>query len=126
MFKEQCINWFRNILTGEYDDDILLYFGDLGDLDEFVNALTAVLTILKHHVFKCRGGKCEVGVQEVQCLGHVLSESGVRMSESRIAAVTTMPFPRSAKDFRRHLTVSIISNVCQFLPDLYHHGQMKL
>ena len=50
----------RGLFT--YLDDMSLYFDDF---DDFVNALTTVLTILKQHSFKCRGGKCEVGVQEV-------------------------------------------------------------
>ena len=83
-----------------YLDDILLNFTNFND---FVNVLTSVLSILKQHGFKCRGKKFEIGVPEVQCLGHVLSEHGVRMSESRIEAVTPMPFPRSAKELRRYL-----------------------
>ena len=80
-----------------YLDYILLYFANF---DDFVNVLTSVLSILKQHGFKCRGGKYEIGVPEVQCLGHVLSEAGVCMSNSRIEAVTAMPFPRSAKELR--------------------------
>lgn len=36
-------------------------------------------------------------------LGHITSEKGVRMSESRIAAVQAVPFPRSAHELRRFL-----------------------
>jgi hypothetical protein len=83
-----------------YLDDIIMY---VDTFDKFCSLLDAVLSILESHGFKCKGAKCEVGQREVMCLGHVLSASGVRMAESRIAAVSAKPFPQSAKELIRYL-----------------------
>ena len=83
-----------------YLDDIIIY---ACDFDQFSLLLNSVFTILITRGLRCRGDKCEVGVMEVHCLGHILSRDGVKMSASRIAAVNAMPFPRSAKELRRYL-----------------------
>jgi hypothetical protein len=96
-----------------YLDDIIIY---CKEFDEFCTVLRDVLSILHECGFKCRGSKCEVGTKEVMCLGHVLSAEGVRMSESRIAAVTAIPFPRSAKELRRYL--GMVNYMRRHIPNL--------
>ena len=54
-------------------DDILIYSKSL---EEHLQHVTAVLDILKVYVLYAKKNKCCFGVNEVEYLGHYISENG--------------------------------------------------
>jgi hypothetical protein len=44
--------------------------------------------------------KCELGLNELQFMGHVINLEGIRMSEERIQKVLKFPLPQTVKDLR--------------------------
>jgi hypothetical protein len=44
--------------------------------------------------------KCELGLKELQFVGHVINAEGIRMSEERIQKVLEFPLPQTVKDVR--------------------------
>jgi putative transposase len=96
-----------------YLDDIFVY---AVTFDEFYLLVEETLATLDTHNLRCKGEKCEIGMEEVTVLGHIISKDGVRMSDERIAAVQNIPFPRSARELRRFL--GCVNYMRRHIPDL--------
>lgn len=94
---------FEQILCGcpssiIYQDDVLIY-GDTKEKHD--QALKLVLARLKESNVLLNSAKCIMGVQKIEFLGHELSASGVRPSESKIDAVKRFRNPETAEEVRR-------------------------
>jgi hypothetical protein len=62
-----------------------------------------VLGILVDANLCLKAEKCAFGAREICVLGHHVSRDGIRMGSDRVDAVTSMPFPRNARELRRFL-----------------------
>ena len=69
---------------------------------DFVCIVRQVSKRVLDHDLRCKPSRCEVGVKEIDLLGHVVSAEGIRMSDKIIAAVDAMPFPRLARELQRY------------------------
>ena len=58
---------------------------------------------LRKHSLVVNGGKYELGVDKVACLGHVISAAGVSVDEEKISAITSWPSPKNLKELRGFL-----------------------
>jgi len=65
-------------------DDILIYSKNR---DEHADHLRVVLNVLKEHQLYGKLSKCEFWLEEVQFLGHVISEQGIAMDPAKIDTV---------------------------------------
>lgn len=81
-------------------DDILIYSGDWQD---HVEHLRIVMSLLQTHSYGVNPKKCAWGQSEVECLGHVVSASGVQMDPGKIAAILRWPIPKTIKGIRGFL-----------------------
>ena len=81
-------------------DDILVYSPDM---ESHLDHLSTVLEVLHTQQLYANYKKCEFGRNEVAYLGHVISESGVAMDESKVQAMKDWPIPRNLKELRGFL-----------------------
>ena len=81
-------------------DDILIYSTSWADHLKHVKAVFQLLR--QHHLFVKRS-KCSFGATSVGYLGHIISEHGVAMDPSKVAAVEAWPRPRTVRALRGFL-----------------------
>jgi len=81
-------------------DDILIYSNTW---EEHLNQIRLVLNALLQHKFFANGKKCEFRKKEMQYLGHIISEEGVKMDPQKIAAVEQWPIHKNLKSLRGFL-----------------------
>lgn len=81
-------------------DDILVYSSTEADHIEHVRV---VLTILRDHQLFSKISKCSFGQHQVEYLGHVIDEGGVRVDDSKVEAVKKWPIPTTVKALRGFL-----------------------
>ena len=78
-----------------YLDDIIVFSKTF---EEHVADLETVLERLEIAGLKARSDKCHLFVREVEVLGHVVSEAGVRPDPMKTKAVEMWPVPENAKE----------------------------
>jgi len=61
------------------------------------------MEILKTHQLYVKLSKCAFGKQEVEYLGHLISEEGVKADPEKITAMTNWPIPKTPKALRGFL-----------------------
>lgn len=92
---------FRDFLEkGEiiiYMDDILLASENF---DEHKQLLKRVLRRLAHRGLLLNLKKCKFCCEEIEYLGYAVNASGIRPSESHLAAIKEYPTPRNARELR--------------------------
>uniref|UniRef100_A0A0A9G9I5 Reverse transcriptase domain-containing protein n=1 Tax=Arundo donax TaxID=35708 RepID=A0A0A9G9I5_ARUDO len=81
-------------------DDILIYSLTLED---HVQHLAQVLSVLKAHQFQVKRSKCSFAQRRLAYLGHVISEHGVATDPEKVSAVRDWPSPTNAKELRSFL-----------------------
>jgi len=78
-------------------DDILVYSKSL---QEHLKHLRAVLGVLQQHNLYAKMSKCHFGCHEVDYLGYVICEEGVKADPSKIEAMLNWPVPKNLKSLR--------------------------
>ncbi|KAL8105647.1 hypothetical protein AgCh_029446 [Apium graveolens] len=73
-------------------DDILIYSKAEGDHAEH---LRTALEILRKKKLYAKFSKCEFWLQEVQFLGHIVSNEGIKVDRAKIEAITNWERPRT-------------------------------
>ncbi|GKA84560.1 putative reverse transcriptase domain-containing protein [Tanacetum coccineum] len=81
-------------------DDILIYFKTREEHEEH---LGSVLELLKKERLYAKFSKCELWLQEVQFLGHVINGDGIHVDLSKIEAVKNWEAPRTPSEVRSFL-----------------------
>lgn len=67
------------------------------NLQDHLKHLKVVLELLQQHQLYAKLSKCHFGCQEVEYLGHVISEDGVKANPNKIDAMLKWPVPRNPK-----------------------------
>ena len=83
-----------------YRDDLLVYSSTLKEHKEHVRKVLARLQ--EAGLFR-EPSKCEFHTREVEFLGFVIGEHGVKMDPGKVEAVTSWPTPKSPHDVRMFL-----------------------
>lgn len=81
-------------------DDILVYSTTW---DDHLAHLNTVLSILSANQLFAKRSKCSFGVTTVNYLGHLISEQGVSVEPSKIAAILSWPTPTTTRGVRGFL-----------------------
>ncbi|XP_074373866.1 uncharacterized protein LOC141714233 [Apium graveolens] len=81
-------------------DDILIYSKTEEDHAEHVRT---ALEILRKKKLYAKFSKCEFWLQEVQFLGHIVSNEGIKVDPTKIEAITNWERPRTATEVRSFL-----------------------
>ncbi len=81
-----------------YCDNILIFFKTR---EEHMAHVRMVLETLRHHKLYAKASKCHFGRSSASFLGHVISEHGVAVDPSKVAAIAERAPPTTCKEFRR-------------------------
>nr|KYP31821.1 Retrovirus-related Pol polyprotein from transposon 297 family [Cajanus cajan] len=81
-------------------DDILIYSRTH---EEYEVHLQTVLQILKDKQLYAKLSKCEIWLEEVNFLGHVISKDGVSVDPSKVEAVLLWEPPKTVTEIRNFL-----------------------
>jgi hypothetical protein len=86
---------------------VLVFFNDIliynKNLQNHLKHLKVVLELLQQHQLYAKLSKCHFGCQEVEYLGHVISEDGVKVDPNKIDAMLKWHVPRNHKALRGFL-----------------------
>jgi hypothetical protein len=81
-------------------DDILVYNKTV---EKHGDHLRMVILLFRKHQLYAKKSKCHFGVNEIDYLGHFISEQGVRTNPSKIEAMSKWPTPSTIKSLRGFL-----------------------
>ena len=73
-------------------DDILIYSKTW---EEHLKQLEKVLSLLKENQFYAKKSKCMFGKQEVEYLGHIISQERVKVDPRKIQSMKEWPQPKN-------------------------------
>ena len=73
------------------------------DTTEFIDRLTQVFSRFRKHNLFLKAKKCYFGYAELDFVGKVISEKGLKMSEKKIRSVLDFPKPVIAKHLKSFL-----------------------
>ena len=88
------LNWQICLI---YLDDIIVYGKTFHDM---VNNLDLVLNKLNEANLKLKPRKCKLFAKEVEFLGHIISEAGIKTDPKKIEVVTAWPKPENVQQVR--------------------------
>ena len=83
-----------------YLDDVIIFSYTF---EEHIERLEAVFSRVKQHNQKLKPSKCEFLRSEVDYLGHVVSEEGIRTDPEKTKAVKDWPVRKNVKEVRVYL-----------------------
>lgn len=81
-------------------DDILMY--SKGE-EEHLQHLEVTLTLLQQHDLFAKKSKCHFACIEIEYLGHIISNQGVRADPKKLQSMTSWPLPKNIKSLRGFL-----------------------
>ena len=81
-------------------DDILIYYMSK---EEHASHLRVVLQTLKERQLFAKFSKCEIWLESIAFLGHIISSEGIQVDSQKIEARKQWPRPTSATDIRSFL-----------------------
>ncbi|XP_055913593.1 uncharacterized protein K02A2.6-like [Eupeodes corollae] len=90
---EQVIAGVRQ--CGNYIDDIIVA---AETTHELLDTLREIFERLKSYGLVCKREKCILLETEIEFLGHIISETGIRPSDSKVIAIKELPRPTNVKD----------------------------
>jgi hypothetical protein len=102
-FQHYMNDTFREFLDEflvVYLDDLLIYSNNLKEHKEHVRR---VLERLREAGLFLKPSKCQFHVQEVEFLGFIVGNDGVKMDPAKVESITSWPIPKSPHDVRMFL-----------------------
>ena len=108
----------ENVVAGMVRDKCLIYFADIlvigKSLEEHLSNLREVFTRLQSAGRRLKPNKCRLLKEEVEYLGHVVSQHGVKADPKKVITVTKFP---PAKDLRAlQAFLGLMSHYRCFIP----------
>jgi hypothetical protein len=89
---------------------ILVFFDDIlvfsKDLDTHKTHLQITLDLLRKNQLYAQKSKCWFGCQEVDYMGHIISQEGVKANPRKIQAMVDWPFPSNIKSLKGFLDLT--------------------
>ena len=95
-----------------YIDDIVIYSANP---QEHAIHLRSVLECLRDAGLKIKASKCAIAAPEVELLGYVVGEDGIKPQESKVTAIKRLQPPQSRKEIRSFLGMTGYYRNC--IPD---------
>ena len=81
-------------------DDILVFSKDKKQHQEQVKR---ILEKLRQHQLSLKAEKCYFDKEEIDFLGLIITEKGIRMDPNKVKAVTTWPTPMTKRELQQFL-----------------------
>jgi hypothetical protein len=89
---------------------VLVFFYDtliyIKSWEEHVQHVDIVLQPLEEQQLYANPSKCAFEVQEVECLGHIVSHEGVKLDPNKIKAMREWPIPKTLKKLKGFLELT--------------------
>lgn len=86
---------------------IVIYLDDISiateTFEEHIEILTEVLTLVREYGLELNLVKCKFAYREIEYLGYLVSEKGIRPSDGHIRTIKEYPMPTNAKELLRCL-----------------------
>ncbi|XP_078160175.1 uncharacterized protein LOC144555649 [Carex rostrata] len=86
---------------------ILVFFYDIliysATLEEHVNHVRIAFELLRHHQLFLKRSKCDIAVEQIEYLGHIISKDGVSTDPKKIEAMSEWQVPKNVKSLRGFL-----------------------
>ena len=98
----------------ETDIDDLLIFG--WTKEEHDRNLKAVLIRMQENNMTLNIKKCIFGVTEIEYLGHILTQEGIRPDPKKLEAIKNMPIPEDKQAVQRLL--GMVNFIAKFSPNV--------
>jgi hypothetical protein len=83
-----------------YMDDILVFSKDKNEHQEQVKR---ILEKLRQHQLSLKAEKCYFEKEEIEFLGLIISEKGIRMDPHKVKAITDWPIPTTKRELQQFL-----------------------
>ena len=126
-YMERCVEGLRDHLCVPYLDDLIVFSPDF---NSHLNHLKQVFQRLRDHGIKLKPKKCDMFKNEVNYLGHVVSEEGYRTDDSNVKVINALKdvVPKTVGDVRRVLGLlnyyrKYIENFAQIAKPLFELTQ---
>lgn len=81
-------------------DDILIYSRSW---EEHLEHIQRILEILRQNQFFAKRSKCQFGTQQIEYLGHIITQQGVATDPAKVEAMQAWPVPKSVKALKGFL-----------------------
>ena len=92
----------RKVLHGR--DDVISYLDDIclfhATWDEHVKAVESLLQLLQTHGLTARPSKVEVGMEEIQFLGHTISQGQQQPIQDTVNRILQLQIPKTMREVR--------------------------
>lgn len=102
-FQRVMDNVLRDLIGKEclvYIDDIVVFSVSL---EEHIEKLTKVFQRLREWNLKIQVDKCHFLKKEIEFLGHVVSQDGIKPNPAKIEAIKSFPIPKTTKEIKGFL-----------------------
>jgi len=99
-FINNVLRQYLDVFVVVYLDDILVYSKTI---EEHVQHVRQVLTALRDSTMKVKLSKSEFHKHEVQFLGYVVSQDGLKMDQSKISTILDWPIPTTVREVQSFL-----------------------
>ena len=86
---------FIYLICKSYTDDVLI---DGADEDTFVNNVRQVFSRFRRHKIVVNPKKIELGLEEVEYVGHFVSHKGISFTEEKRQKITNFECPPTHKE----------------------------
>lgn len=99
-------------------DDILVYGSDIKELN---NTTATVIQRIKDAGLTLNKDKCEVGVDKIKFLGHILSQNGVEIDTDKVDIISKLRETTSKIELQRLLgMVTYLAKLISNLSEITH------
>ena len=109
---QRILSGLNNKICMVYIDDIVVFGKDIHEHDKNLNL---VLNRLLEHGFKLNVKKCVFRKTSVECLGHIVSQYGIKPNPSKVECLLSKPAPKSVKSLKSFL--GLCSYYRRFVPN---------
>ena len=93
----QALRPFIGKFVVVYFDDILIFSKSMAEHERHIRD---VLCVLRREKFFAAKQKCEFGTKKIQFLGYVISDQGLSVDSTKVAAVKSWPVPLTLTEVR--------------------------
>ena len=116
IFQRIMSDMFQDIDGVEFVVDDLLIWGETDEQHD--RRLKQVLERARQRNLRLNKSKCQLKLNEISYIGHLLSKDGLKPDPKKTRAVIDMPSPESREDLQRFL--GMLTYLGKFIPNLSH------